>query len=813
MRLDARVCVNHSDECFQVAVGEGRQTVLWLALNVAGRCSNADLPKGRIRQREPKQEQKAARKRGQLVPTDVQVNGISVDPNATILQVLRNLRKDNPLAHSLDLALHGDYELVSLKVGDESKCPERKNGEGKRCEDEEGEGAGFHQHDQHQSSTSQGNGKMRIVDLAKQVVFHISLADEMRCSALGTPDLQHTQWRDLAFGHSKASQERIEAVRADKLRQKADIVRARQRKEEEANRILFMEEIEEEAEHDSEGNTLLAFYGPNSSDDLGQTAKIDYKFLRTKIEKLGLHQDEATSVCKTVLSHYRLLRNTFKYYSGADAAMSYNEFTRVALCMGIIEARDLDLVANIVLDSFQLPSCLRDKAQSDSDDDEPLQQDKNGGDFGDLVDDYNDGEIKDSYTNEEKESDGDSSGFSSSGSEYSGDEAGSTFGDDESFVTDDEQDFQSDGESKGSEGILNTSTSKSAAGAKSKQRLKQSNISALLSKGYVRRLDFFECIMRLFLSKQMHNKLQSRPAIMEAFAQSPGPVDKASARFEKYMSLFVVPALESKTHTRGVRKALEDEQVLLVFANKVKALKKLFVELCGVLSAKARRKGQSQNVGVFRDNGRPDSDQGDADSKSGPDEIGQREFSLLLQGASLIDLNSLEAAEQNSSRGNGKLAKNKGPQGLRTRQRRNSSNMGRDPGNSKNSEEKSDGSLTVESWRNSASFLNGRIEKAKLTKLSLADSNGLFTISQFEDEDQVGNTEGADDNAESSEPMELSFKEFVGTIVRLSFMIFGEHYASHETVSLLEKVHFTTEILLRCVDWHEVALGAMTLVD
>ncbi|GBG34350.1 Hypothetical Protein FCC1311_105732 [Hondaea fermentalgiana] len=96
----------------------------------------------------------------------------------------------------------------------------------------------------------------------------------------------------------------------------------------------------------------LHFFSPE--EDLGSTASQDWQRLRSTLERaLQYDRVELAAVRKTLLLHYRALRDAFKLYSGmghdSHCALSFAEFMCLLQDAQICEPQDADLVQRMLL--------------------------------------------------------------------------------------------------------------------------------------------------------------------------------------------------------------------------------------------------------------------------------------------------------------------------------------------------------------------------------------------------------------------------------------------------------------------------------
>mmetsp|Transcript_22814 Transcript_22814/g.36418 ORF Transcript_22814/g.36418 Transcript_22814/m.36418 type:complete len:567 (+) Transcript_22814:65-1765(+) len=301
--------INNGIDEFTICCGKGLQSIKWLGLTTSERFRVRHKPHGRIRQRES-----GARERGSFAPMKVSLYGIPIDPDVTIAAIVEHAK----------YARGGDFQDFRLS---------------RKYEDEDDLVMEHWEEAQHEGKAADKDGLL---------VFDVELALIAGCGRDGVPDILNSDWRVAAFGHSSATKERYTKLRRNRAHNVCEQKHHVKQEQAEENKRMFLMEIGELSRSDS---SELVFY--SEEDDLGNTAIQDWRYLRTQIEALVDNDKyEIAGVRKTILLHYRLLRDAYKFYSGFGKddmnSMSFVELMYLLRDTKVCETKDSDLIARLV---------------------------------------------------------------------------------------------------------------------------------------------------------------------------------------------------------------------------------------------------------------------------------------------------------------------------------------------------------------------------------------------------------------------------------------------------------------------------------
>lgn len=195
----------------------------------------------------------------------------------------------------------------------------------------------------------------RIKDMIKNTdennyKVYVVLAAEVHCSQGGCPDLENSLWQDMAYGRSEFAQNRLRLAEEEKNAETLAIKAKEHEDFLQENQTNFILEIGMDPEYG------LKFF--NDEDDLGRTARQDWQKLRGNLDKLVQYEKlELVSIRKSLILHYRLLRDAYKLYSGLgndrQSQLSFGEFMCLLRDSGICEPQDSDLIQRMISPVFE----------------------------------------------------------------------------------------------------------------------------------------------------------------------------------------------------------------------------------------------------------------------------------------------------------------------------------------------------------------------------------------------------------------------------------------------------------------------------
>lgn len=349
--------------------------------------------------------------------------------------------------------------------------------------------------------------------------FVVTVAIEMRCGSDGVPAHRHSLWQDVAFGHGDAARERLEAVFARQEEKRAELEALARMERIVQTKLAFLREVHA---RDREVSQLLA--RSDSDDELRDDDSPGHAQQEEKQQDAcEAELDEASHMHnhEEVTSSTRLW-----FYSSGDGSGMANSATRDwrQVRPGLQkllkhDAGDLSAVRKLLSSNYRV---LRDTFNMYSGMDADNNSSMSFQEFL-LV-------LADSQACEKRDAD------------VVAKLIGPVF-----------------------------STERFGTGT-----LGLGHVIALvpIQDIHMTRANFLECFFRVLESPEISNTLNLRLGVVAGDATERSPTSRL-----RTMLRTVVPQLESKTCSRAVRDALTQEATLYAFAERLSALKGLFVEL------------------------------------------------------------------------------------------------------------------------------------------------------------------------------------------------------------------------------------------